>query len=88
VLGPEENKASIGRRFPGFCSRADRVRDVRIEQSSSDVAVLTDEPGEDPTLFPSRRCGKVAPAGQSCHVKALPLANVASALCMLVSDGY
>jgi hypothetical protein len=40
------------------------------------------------TLFPRRRCGKVAPAGQSRHVKALPLANVASAVGMLVSDGY
>ena len=37
--------------------------------------------------FPRRRCGEVAPAGQSRDVKVSPLANAPPAVAMLVSNG-
>ena len=42
---PEENKSNIGRRSG---ARSHHVRDVRLDQSSSDAAALTGEVGEDP----------------------------------------
>jgi hypothetical protein len=73
--GPEENKANIGRRFRGLGGRPNHVRDVRIEQSTSDVAAPADAPGEDPKrgLAETRRVEGLSDAAFSIIITLLVL---------------
>ena len=69
---PEENESNIGRRSG---ARSHHVRDVRLEQSSSDAAALTGEVGDDPKrgLAETRRVEGLSDAAFSIIITLLVL---------------